>query len=305
MNKLKQLLKDKTFITLLLSTVFIVTMGALRPGKHLLLYPNEYWVHKSLWAQCADMVFAGDSRVYAGISPQALKGIIDIEHIYNYGYSANGYSQDYLQSLENLLNPKSTSKTIVLGISPHALTEQTLITNGFKEHRYNSKYDIFMHTTFPGILQFFEPMSFKDAKQGLYPENKNHELIRTYHADGWIASTLTPENNSYVKKYETYFTQYNVSNRIIDNIINAVSHWSSLGIKVYAFRPPAAAEIVTIENHLSGFDEQLFIEKFNQAGGTWLQTNLTSYHTFDASHLTKEEAVRFTKDLGERIKIHQ
>jgi len=299
--KMISILKDKTFITLLLSIVLILCIGALRPEKQTKLYPKQYWVLKSQWTKCADMVFAGDSRVYAGISPEHINTTVANQRIFNFGYSANGYSKKYLAAIDNLIAPESISKTIVLGIAPHTLTEETLTVNGFTDHQYTSAYNIYMQTHWPRFMYFITPMSFKDIKHGLIPKSQEKQFTREYHANGWIASKLTPENTVYEKKYLKYFKENKVSDRIINNVIHQVKLWHSQGIKVYAFRPPASPNMIQIEDNNSQFNQDQFIVKLSNAGGIWLDLNTTQYHTFDASHLTKLEAIRFSQDIGNLI----
>ena len=75
-----------------------------------------------------------------------------------------------------------------------------------------------------------------------------------------------------------------------------------MGIKVYAFRPPATEEMLEVENKYSGFDEATFVSFFEAAGGTWLEVEQTKYPSYDGSHLCPDGAIDFSHDLARLIK---
>ena len=60
--------------------------------------------------------------------------------------------------------------------------------------------------------------------------------------------------------------------------------------------------MVALEKELSGFDEAAFVKRFKQAGGAWFSFSLDDYHSFDGSHLHRDSAVQFSKDLAKRIR---
>ena len=70
---LSRIVKDRTFRTVALSLLVIITMGSLRPDKSVGMYPKQYWASKITWKHCADVVVTGDSRVLMALSPAVMK----------------------------------------------------------------------------------------------------------------------------------------------------------------------------------------------------------------------------------------
>ena len=60
--------------------------------------------------------------------------------------------------------------------------------------------------------------------------------------------------------------------------------------------------MVDLENKMSGFNENKFINKLQNNGGIWISINQTKYISYDGSHLEYLSAKEFTKDFGILIK---
>ena len=73
---------------------------------------------------------------------------------------------------------------------------------------------------------------------------------------------------------------------------------------VFGFRSPVTEKILSIENELSGLEEDVFLEQFESAGGIWLSVPPGPYYTYDGNHLDKESAIRYSVALAEQIKKH-
>ena len=73
------------------------------------------------------------------------------------------------------------------------------------------------------------------------------------------------------------------------------------GINVYGFIVPSCEQMVRVEREMSGFDEDSFIAKFKQAGGTWIDVDVDKYECIDGSHLQDTGAIQFSEDLAALI----
>jgi hypothetical protein len=57
-----------------------------------------------------------------------------------------------------------------------------------------------------------------------------------------------------------------------------------------------------LEERESGFEEAAFVRRFTSAGGVWLRFPPGRYFSYDGTHLTRDSAVRFSRDLAERLR---
>lgn len=301
-NSLMILWQDRTVITMVLSLLLILVMGMLRPDKPLGLYQQKYWAQKIQWQHCADVVLTGDSRVLAGLSPVEMQKTLVDRRIVNYAFGSNWYSTEYLQASENVLDPKSHKKTIIMGISPHSLTQRGGKSAHFFELREFSKQQIFMDIHFAAVKQFLEPMSFRDAFHGLFPSLAPTHTRKEFLVDGWIAIHKTPKGEKReLKRYRKIYEDHQVSEQTIAYVTTFVSEWTRSGITVYGFLLPTCSEMVELEKNFSGFEKGQFIDAFKTAGGLWIETDQCKYYSFDGSHLQDGAALEFSRDIAKRI----
>lgn len=298
--KLIIIAKDRTLHVAIIAILLVVAMGALRPDKPQGVCPIRYWADKVHWRGCADVVLAGDSRVIAGVSPgilaQHLPGNL---RIYNYAFGANGYSDEYLDAVEQVLDSASENKMVVLGVSPLTLTPISLIKSTFFEKRNKSKSDFFFEMNFAELLQWVEPMSYRDAWHGLFPASKKEHHIKEFFADGWITSERNKNKpRRWLAAFTRSFAASPVSQAIIDPLCERVRAWQARRIAVYAFRPPTHQFMIDLENDISGFKQAEFIERFEAAGGIWIPMDQTAYESYDGSHLDRSAAERMSRDLA-------
>ena len=303
---MKTILRDRTYRTLLLAALLIVVMGLLRPNKVPGLYPKQYWALKTRWHHCADMVLLGDSRTFMGLSPAEMEKILTNRRIYNYGFAGNAYSQQYQQAAFNILDPESKNPAVIMGVTPHSLTLNALKKNSFNQQTALPDRELSLNIHLAGWIYFFEPMSFRDAFHGLFPSLKPSHNYMNYHHDGWVAGSREPERiKDELRRLRREFTQSQVEPELIDNLINIVRSWIARGVAVYGFRPPTCVKMVELENELSGFDQASFVAAFQDAGGIWIDTDQTAYHTHDGSHLHFEAALELSNYLAQAIQKHE
>jgi|GEM_PF-5823927 len=57
----------------------------------------------------------------------------------------------------------------------------------------------------------------------------------------------------------------------------------------------------TIEDSLSGFNDELIILSFKKAGGKWIELDSKKFKSYDGSHLRKESAEELSEILGKEV----
>ena len=82
-----------------------------------------FWANKTHFLNEGDILILGDSRVYRGVSPQAMQSIIGEKRILNLGYSSAGMSQDYFSFIRQKMASNQKVK-LIIGISPYSLTTE-------------------------------------------------------------------------------------------------------------------------------------------------------------------------------------
>lgn len=304
------LLRCRATQTVVLAGVMLLAMGLLRDHEEFGLPPDLFWRMKVDWNGCADIVLAGDSRVYRAVSPEAISAGLGNCRVLNYGFSANGYCSEYLAGLERVLDPQSQRRTLVLGISPHSLTPNAIKENGYLHTLRRQRQEAAPATEAllagycPGVLHFFKPMSFSEALRTALGigHHKKMRYISHYRLDGWVPGRQIPETGGQaIKRYAGIFEKNRICPDDIDGLLAAVKGWTARGIKVYAFRPPSSAEMVELENACSGLDEAKFVRDFQAAGGQWIAVDQARYHSYDGSHLRDDAAEQFSHDLARQI----
>ena len=299
----RQVLKDRTYRTIALSLLLIIGMGLMRPDKPAGMYPKKYWAKKIGWRHCADAVLTGDSRTLMSLSPAEMRKVLDYDRILNFGFGANWYARKYLETVEEVLDPKSNNKAVMMGITPHSLTYRTRGIGHFLNFIQVSKQDIYFDVHLAALLNFLDPMSFHDAYQGLFPSLAPTHTRKEFFADGWVSVHKEPTGKRReVKRYQGIFKKRQVSQETIDILLEFVTKWSNSGIKVYGFKLPTCKEMVELENNVSGFNQSEFVEAFERAGGVWIPVNEDGYDSFDGSHLQDIGALEFSRSLALKIR---
>jgi hypothetical protein len=277
-------------------------MGMLRPNKILGMYEKRFWATKISWQDYADVVVTGDSRVLGGISPGRMEEILKNRRIVNYGFASNTYVPEYLEGVEQVLKKQSDKKTIILGITPHSLTEDPDITGQFLDLKNLSKQDIFMDIHFAALMSFFDYMSFRDVLLGIFPRLASSHTYRELFADGWLAYSKDPPGEKReLKKYRKIYARCRVSPKMIENIMSYTSRWNESGIRVYGFLVPTCTQMAELEKEFSGLNLNEFETSFEEAGGIWIDIDPAAYDSFDGSHLQRELALELSQELASKI----
>ena len=289
--------------TIFLAAVLLLIIGYARPPEgdaNTGLYREKFWRLKIDWKPQFDVVLAGDSRVLCDFSPAAMREVLPDKRIGNFGFNYVGLTREYLQETESKLDPQSGDKVIVLGITPRALTPLNERVSGFVEERNRSVDEALVGAYLSRVTAFLRPISIVALKRSLLHEEVGY---KDFYPDGWMSVRLIPPNpQADLGVYQRVFKNNQISGELVDNLIEMVTDWRRKGIRVFALRPPAASEIVQVENQQSGFDEKEFARRFQAAGGFWIDSPKEGYEICDGSHLATDSARRFSREIAARLR---
>ncbi len=260
--------------------------------------PAYFWIQKIAHLQAYDLVVMGDSRVYRSISPQAMQAYLPGYRILNFGFSAGGLNSVMYAEAERRLDPGSDIRTIVLGVTPHALTPSTM--DNAQYVRLLAMQRSYVDLLPLPVLDFFSPIAPEDILAIVNPpETHSDYYYQEWFADGWIASNREPPDPSRgLRAYSDIFDDNQVSSLLLEALYQQVAVWTQAGIQVYGFRVPTTTAMVELENASSGFDEEAFRIAFEDAGGIWFSFPVERYASYDSSHLHRDSAVLLSGDLA-------
>lgn len=291
--------RAQTAVTMLLAGALSLAVGFLRPddGDDDV---QAFLARKVRWGADYDMALAGDSRVNQGIAPSEMADTLAGYRIANFGFGHVALHGEYLDAVENLLDPRSERRTIVFGVSPLSLTPMAAESNQFLELRRQHPAALEQQVKFKDFFRFFRPVDLQ--RDRLIRTTDHLDRIAFLHPDGWTEATMEPEKPLIsIDFYRDHYTKSTVSEEIIDALVARVGRWVDSGISVFGFYMPTSPPMIELEKQISGFDEAALQRKFESAGGIWLSFRADKYHSYDANHLRKDSARRFSRQLARTI----
>ena len=219
--------------------------------------------------------------------------------IRNFGFAAADFTPQYLGAIEEVLDPTSPRKTIVLGVTPLSLTAGLAKKNEFVLNRDQPVAGI-VRRLLDTLEWHFRRMDVSSLPTFVF---RRFDLYTEFHEDGWVAIRQVRDNcDIQLPTYRGYFDGNSLSPEIRDGLCRQVSLWVQQGIQVYGFRPPTYQKMVDLENAISGFDEPAFVKQFEAAGGIWLNVDPVAYHCYDGSHISREAAITLSGDVADLMR---
>jgi hypothetical protein len=297
---------NRTLLALGLALPLLLAAQRLAPAPPAYLVttgvtPERFWTRKAHWPGAFDLVLAGDSRVYRGLSPAAMRPLLADRRIANFGFPGCGLTRPYLEAAHALLDPARTERAIVLGVTPHSLTPHAARDNGFLVETRRPIPEAYARMYLAPVDRFFRPIDVATQIRELaQPEGRiAGQYLEEYHEDGWVASRHVPEQpDAALGEYRRVLEP--VAPELIEGLVETVAAWARGGVRVFAFRPPTSASMVELEAQRGRFDEGAFVEAFQRAGGIWLRLD-GPYHSYDGSHLRDDAARELSRDLAAAI----
>ena len=290
-------LRERVALCLVLALFMLFGIGYLRRDD-----PGQCIDRRLGLAQCCDVVVAGDSRVFFGVSTIVMERELPGLRVINYGFFGNGYSDEYLTSIEKMFDPASRQKIVVLGITPSSLTADSIKHNSFIAEKQRLASQTVLERYSRESLAFTEPMRY-GAFLHMFVPGERADPVSFSDGQGRVVRPIRPEEA--LGNYRLLFIGNPVADQAVDNLMDRVGEWRQAGIGVYAFRPPTTRAMVELEQRMSGFDETGFKTRFAAVGGTWLDIDQYRYLSYDGSHLHSDGAIQLSIDLSDRIQAIQ
>ncbi len=288
----------------MLTCLFVAILGTLRRNDISGMEPEAFWAMKSEWGDQADIVLLGDSRTLVDVSPATMQNALPNARILNYAFSAVGYTESYIEKVEELLDKTSEQRAVALGITPLSLTHSSPRDNGFLSYIVEGN-TAKLGSRFATLRRFFMPITTRELINTFGPDDKAYHEYTHFHRTGWVEAYVAPEDPR--ESMATYAALFKPARRgptrrdLADLVIDAIPRWTAQGIRVYGFRPPTCEAMLALEGAQAQWDADEFIGRFEAAGGSWLTFDEDAYHTYDNSHLDSKSAKRFSTDLAAKI----
>ncbi len=303
-SSFKNLLKERIILLIPVLVLFVIAMHYLAPesDEFRVLENNSFWKKKTFDKNTYDIVLCGDSRVYRGVSPNKMKEVLSGYSVVNFGYGSAGYDGIMFREINKRINSK-IGGIVVLGLTPSTLTHKGSLNYHLNNELETKPEELIELMYFKKVFQYFIPFTLKQLERSIKGKKFNVSKHQEYIDGGWVATHEdNPQPESALKSYNTYFTGNQVEDDSIEFLVKQIRSWENSDIQVFVFRPPTTSKMVALEDSLSGFDEQLIKKKIEIAGAKWLDFEVDKYFSFDGSHLQKESAIKFSKDLALKIK---
>jgi hypothetical protein len=199
-------------------------------------------------------------------------------------------------------------RIVLLSVSPFSLTSEGCSNEHFKGERRRTREEIVEALYFGELMSFFEPLDPLELLSGKYQEALGAQLSETYyHEDyqptGWVASWKKKWDTSHaLQSYQDTFERTDLDADCVAGVLTTVRELAQRGYRVYGVRPPIHTQLLALEeSFLRGRFEEIR-RKLVDVGVVWLELPLTTTETYDGSHLTKEAAVEFSRQLGRSIR---
>ena len=267
------------------------------------LTTKHFWQLKLCQPPANDIVLAGNSRVYLGLSPHHMSKACGKQRIFNFGFVACSLNRRYLEHAVSFLDPDSPNPTLVLGLCPHVLIKP----GG------NNGYNYWASQVLPERRSLLQQIRRDNLSGKAFIKTNARNLLNLsrglplnrYFADGWEACLpLFKPSDRYIKVAARLAQSKQVNPGMVDELLEITSELHQRGVTVLAYRPPSAAQLCQLEQNSSGLDFEDFIQRFQQAGGRWLHINPEEYQTFDGAHLDFRNATRLSQKVGKALSMH-
>jgi len=290
-------------VTLLIASVLIVVLSFVLPKNKEKYLHDRFWTQKTFAPAKYQVVVLGDSRVYRGISPEVMEMNLPGMKVLNFAYSNGGLNPVMFKAAEEKLSEKSQKKIIVLGISPNCITAFSQKNEQFQQERTRPREDIFERLYLNGILYQFSATTPEGIRDLLKKKPSTSYYRNEYYSNGYVESEKFPvDTMESISSYTQDFTNYKVKLQYIERLAWQVNDWSSRGICVIGFRPPASTPMRTLEDSMGLYNETIISARFREAGGHWIELKANRYKTYDGSHLDRKSAIMLSNDLALEIK---
>lgn len=297
--------KNKFISTTILSLFFLLIIITIVPppqkNKELI---NEFWIKKTHKKYKKNIVIGGDSRVYRGVSVRAfLENAPDGLDVINLGFSSAGYSNEYIDFLISRINHLDSPKILILGITPHSLTENALKNKAFHQYKRIQGFKKFRGLYLSKYLKVFSPYKLSDFINSKY-NISNGNYFENFTSAGWVGSSRLPmDSTKALINYKKIFSSIKVNKGSADNLCARIKKLTDNGVIVIVFRPPTTMQMENLEDTLSGFNESQLKKSLIYNGAHWVDFSNSDYVSYDGSHLHYLSAHLLSNKLGSEVNL--
>lgn len=294
----------RVILTLFIAFMISVLIGLLSnkiPTEEL---KKQFFAYKIHSGKTYDLLIAGDSRVFRGVSSQPFEDKLGLRS-FNLGFSAVIFDDIMFDLVEQKLDRESKSPTIIVAITPHSLTKYSYPNGHIKKIQKMKREDVLMYRYFLRATSVFTPYSFSGL---LKFSSGAHSQEQSFHQEffkeqGWIYSKFeTNQLQSALKSYHSTFNKRKIDSVIQEGLYDQIRIWKSKGYEVFGFIPPSSPNIESLERSYSGFLDQEIAKNFMAHDGKWISID-SIYDSYDGSHLTGESAIRLSNEIAYKIKM--
>jgi hypothetical protein len=297
---------------ILLGFVLSITFAMNRSDSRYASEPKSFFTNKAGWVGEAEIVVAGDSRVYRAVSPRRIRSETG-RVVLNFGFSSAMYCGEYVQGIESVLRRDAKLRVVVLGVSPFSFRDCESIPNGYSDSMkklrargrfagFQSGSDWFARRF--GAIDTELVLDAAGIRAKTTPRPLEGEYLQIFHEDGWVASDrLVPDaERSWLQSLEEKAGKRPVDETVFDDFLGTIGEWADSGILVLGFRNPTSMQVARREDELWPIDWDRLRAVIETNGGAWLSPETDRpLRNYDASHIDAESAVRFSSSLGIEI----
>lgn len=278
MTESKKFLYSFLFFTVVLLSVNVF----IRKEKiQLSIKENKFWIHKTFSYKKYDHLIMGDSRIYRSVIPDLLSN--DLEFL-NVGYSSAGLSKEYISHFVH-----KNTKTLILGITPHAFTRVA-----FKNEHFSTFKKVGLIDRSLMVNEWYQ-LLFMPFSKAMKKGNEK------YFESGYVVKKKYKDKiGEGVNKYRDIFKKTKFKKSLFRETLNYLKSFKD--IKIYAFRTPTSKEMRDLEDKVSGFDEEWVRAELEQVGVKWIEIpSSLNLHSYDDSHLDLRSAKELSLYLSKKI----
>jgi hypothetical protein len=263
---------------------------------------KQVFVHKVWTKKKYDLLIAGDSRIYRGISTKPFEDELGVNAL-NLGFSSGQFEDHMFDLIDEKLIKNSGNRTIILGITPNSLFSSSYPNGHIRRIKNYKDEEVLEYLYLLDFKKYFGSVGDVNIHQKLFSDHQNNYIIEPKKDEGWIASDYHHRlPNHALKSYGDVLRGKSLDSTILENFYSKIEEWVNEGIEVYGFIPPSSPNIETLERSLTDFNDQAIIKEFINSGGKWIRLE-NYYQSYDGSHLAEKDALRLSKDLANKIKM--
>lgn len=256
-----------------------------------------YWARKADASGPRSIVVGGDSRVYRGVNPKAFA-----DDGLNFGFSAQGYSEAYIEALDRLTAPDGA---LLLAIDAPLFIGSVERIGDYNKLAARNAFERRIYAQLGPSARMFEPVPLSRVLRAIVNRGRPAEpyaYLQIWHDNGWVESDQDPRDASrQLAAISTIWAREAIDPTLVQTTLELVRSRDL----VFGFEPPMA--LATREARERAFPGQMeeLRRAFEAAGGVWIEIDPGQFETYDGVHLTAASARRLSETLAAEVQAHE